>query len=645
MEYHVMLTGHDMQAGTVEAPFRTISKAAAVALPGDVVTVHAGTYREWVSPQNGGTEHARITYRAAENEDVVITGAEAVSEWSDEGEGVWKTAIPNTFFGDYNPYSDVIGGDWYFERENVYHTGEVYLNGKSMYEAQTLDGVRRPVETAASCDKAGSLFTWYCEADNEKTVIWANFQGADPRSETVEINVRPFVFWPKQTGRGFITVRGFTLRQAATQWAPPTALQTGLIGPHWSRGWIIEDNIISDSKNSGISLGKDIGTGHNEWTRLGAKGGTQREREVIFRALHGGGWHKENVGGHIVRNNIIRDCEQTGIVGHLGAAFSTIEHNHIYRIHYKRQFHGAEVGGIKLHAAIDTQIKRNFIHDSYRGLWLDWQAQGTHISRNVFYDNSSEDFMAEVCHGPYLLDNNLFLSKWAFKDMSEGGAFVHNLILGKFAACTELTRYTPYHFPHHTDVYGVSNIYGGDNRFYNNVFLRHSDDDDSPGISNFWNGAAIMDGVPSGATFKQTPVGTAQYDDYPAPDDPPPEKPFFERKLPVRCAHNLYLNGAKPCAREVEPAVYKDAIIDVEIIDRAAGRISVRIKNADRLNTGLCRIVTTQTLGQSFHAEMMYEAPDGAPLCFDTDYFGNRRDTVVPGPFAVRDEDSIDVRY
>ena len=37
------------------------------------------------------------------------------------------------------------------------------------------------------------------------------------------------------------------MAHAATPWAPPTADQPGLIGANWSKGWIIEDNIIHDS--------------------------------------------------------------------------------------------------------------------------------------------------------------------------------------------------------------------------------------------------------------------------------------------------------------------------------------------------------------------------------------------------------------
>ena len=639
MEYHVMKSGNDNQEGTFNSPFGSISKAASIALPGDIITVYEGIYREWVNPKNGGTMHHQITYRVAKDNKVTITGAEIITDWEQE-ENVWKTIIPNSFFGNYNPYQVIIGGDWFFDKDKTFHTGEVYLNGKSMYEAETLSGVKKPKETENSCDKDASLYTWYCEVDNENTTIWANFHEADPRNGSVEINVRPFVFWPEQTGRGYITVRGFTLKQAATQWAPPTALQEGLIGPHWSKGWIIEDNIISDSKSVGISLGKDISTGHNEWSRTGFKGGTQREREVIFRSLHYAGWHKDNVGGHIVRNNIIKDCEQAGIVGHLGSAFCTIENNHIYRMHHKRQYHGAEVGGIKLHAAIDTKIIGNVIHDSYRGLWLDWQAQGTHVSRNVLYDNSSEDFMAEVCHGPYTVDHNLFLSEWALKDMSSGGAFVHNLFLGKIAACTEHTRTTPYHFPHDTAVYGVSHILGGDNRFYNNIFIRNPEDENVEGLSSFWSGAIQMDGVPGWATFMKTPVGTSQYDEYPAPDDPQDDKPHELRKLPIYCENNLYLNDAQPNKKEVGAKVLPTSFMDVEIIDKDKGKVRIRINDAGQLDIG-CKLVTTETLGMSYHAEMGYEEPDGSPFTFDTDYFGKKRKNIHPGPFEVLEDTEI----
>ena len=118
------------------------------------------------------------------------------------------------------------------------------------------------------------------------------------------------------------------------------------------------------------------------------------------------GWDREHVGSHVVRRNTIFDCGQNGIVGHLGCVFSTIEDNHIYNIAIKREFYGHEIAGIKLHAAIDVEIRHNRIHDCSLGTWLDWQAQGTRVSRNLYYRNN-RDLFVEVSHGPYLVDHNV----------------------------------------------------------------------------------------------------------------------------------------------------------------------------------------------------------------------------------------------
>ncbi len=129
------------------------------------------------------------------------------------------------------------------------------------------------------------------------------------------------------------------------------------------------------------------------------------------------------------------------------------------------------MAGIKLHAAIDVLIKNNRIHNAGRGLWMDWMAQGTRITGNLCYDNTTDDLFVEVDHGPFLVDNNLFLSGVSLLDMSEGGAYAHNLMAGRIVSRPEPRRSTPYHQAHSTALAGLSNIKGGDNRFYNNIFV------------------------------------------------------------------------------------------------------------------------------------------------------------------------------
>lgn len=664
MEYHVAKTGSDSACGSKEQPFLTISRAAQVAVAGDTVTVHAGVYREWVSPANGGREDARIVYQSAGDGEVVITGAEPVTDWKKEDNQVWSTEVDNSLFTIRNPFKEELFGDWLFKGEFVPHLGDVYLNRKSLYEAASLEKLQNPEVWPKAKYSEDSLLLWYAEAGEKTTKIWANFGGADPRTENVEISVRPFCFWPEETGRGYITVKGFTLCQASPQWAPPTALQEGLIGPHWSKGWIIEDNEIFESKCVGVSLGKDISSGHNEWSKGKTKGGTQREQEVIFRALRGN-WHKDNIGGHVVRNNIIHDCEQAGVVGHLGGAFSSIVGNTIYNIHHKLIFHGAEVAGIKLHASLDTQITDNKIYGCYRAVWLDWQAQGTRISRNVFFDNLSEDFFVEVCHGPYLVDHNLFLSKMNFRNLSQGGAFVHNLFAGKMVLREELSRATPYHFPHETAVAGYNNFTGGDDRYINNLFLDDGDADKTvlpmtffehlplpPRTENKESGQ-IIDGVPDDSICYLHPAGLSAYDKYPVGEQKMPwEFTEEERKermekygnlyplgrwaIPVMIKGNAYFGGAVGCAHEPEAKVCAEAGITFEF-SAQKDKVHVCIKNAELLGQTGSELLSADTLGKSYHAEMAWENPDGTNIVFDTDFFGRKRPAgnVAPGPFEV----------
>ena len=397
-EYHVSTAGLDGNPGSKLKPFKTISAAAAIAQPGDTITVQEGVYRERINPPRGGTSDGkRIIYQAADGEKVVIKGSEVVKGWKKVDNDTWKVTIPNSFFGDFNPFSDLISGDWFRNHENANnHTGAVYLNGNWLAETFTLADVTKPIEKNP---------VWFAQVDDKNTTIWAQFKGVDPNKENVEVNVRQSVFYPEKPGMNYITVRGLTLEQAATPWAPPTAEQIGLIGTHWSKGWVIENNTIRHSACSGIALGK-----HGDEFDNTSQNSAEGYVETINRALKRG-WSKENIGHHIVRKNHISHCGQAGIVGSMGAVFSKITENVIHDIHLGRAFGGAEMAGIKFHGAIDTVISNNHIYrcGGHGGLWLDWMTQGTRVTGNLLHDNS-QDLFVEVNHGPFLVDNNIFLS-------------------------------------------------------------------------------------------------------------------------------------------------------------------------------------------------------------------------------------------
>jgi alpha-L-arabinofuranosidase len=589
-EYHVSPSGNDQNPGSASKPFRTISTASLIARPGDVITVHQGTYRERVNPPRGGlSDNRRITYQAAPGEKVEIKGSEVVRNWSNVRGDVWKVSLPNSFFGKFNPYSDLIHGDWFFPRNRQHHSGAVYLNGDWLIEAARSEDVFKTT---------GDTPVWFGQVEKDSTFIWAQFKGVNPNEQQVEINVRQTVFYPEKPGINFITVRGFILRDAATPWAPPTAEQVGLIGTHWSKGWIIENNIISHSVCSGISLGKY----GDRWDNTSAQS-AEGYVKTIERALQNG-WNKETVGHHIVRNNVISHCEQAGIIGSLGAIFSRITGNTIHDIHVRRLFDGCEQGGIKLHGAIDVEISHNHIYRCCRGLWLDWMAQGTRVSRNLFHDNGTrddlkdwgegvvagglQDLFVEVNHGPFLVDNNIFLSPYSLNNRSQGGAYVHNLFAGALRIVPFDDRQTPFLKAHSTEVAGLHDNPCGDDRFYNNVFAGCGD-----------------------------------------------LSPYDSAILPVQMNGNLFLNKARPSRYETGPILKPEFDPLIRLVEKPNG-FFLEFNFEKAWSTEVkCNPMTTALLGRAKISDCLYENPDGTPLKIDTDFFGNNRSDVDPtaGPF------------
>jgi len=722
-EYHVAPSGLDSNKGSQAKPFKTISAAAKIAQPGDVITVHQGTYRERVNPPRGGiSDKKRIVYQAAPGERVVIKGSEIIKNWQKVQQGVWKATLPNSFFGDFNPYNNVIQGEWHAHKGYPRTTGTVYLNGVWMDEAKTLEQVlprQKPVSATptvakdkvlggkvatyagkpvagtqegtlyqtcrydlqgyrlavpngsyrvtlkfcephfdakakrvcdvklqgktvlsqldifakvgsfAACDEsfdnvqvtdgqlkidivnrvsmacisgivvAGKDYSkkincggpqwkdyqkdpasssresrpptgrsfWKAQVDEKNTTLWAQFQGVDPNKELVEINVRQSIFYPSEPGRNYITVRGFTMRHAATPWSGAMSEQIGLIGTHWSKGWIIENNEISHSMNTGITLGRyDLAKFGVALPKVTAPGFVE---SCELATKHG--WSKEKIGSHLVRNNHISHCEKNGIHGSLGGIFCTIENNIIHDIALRGWIGGPDVAGLKLLASNDVLIKNNHIYrcGGFGGIWLDWMAQGTQVTGNLLHDNNLDLFM-EVNHGPFLIDNNLFLSRQSLRDWSQGGAYVNNLFAGGISFRKE-TRQTPYFKPHSMKEMKIANIQEKDLRFYNNIFVGQKD------------------------------------------------LPRLAHSKLVQNDGNLFLDKFSFSLEE------------------KAGEYLLTLPNYPAKATAQKRVlVTTKLLGKAKIPDAPFEKPDGTPYHLDTDYFGKKRNVnPSPGPFRI----------
>ncbi len=577
-ELHVAASGDDANPGDAARPLRTLSAAAEQARPGDVVTVQAGTYREWIKPPRGGaSEEKRIVYRAAPGEDVILKGSERITAWTKETEGVWKLELPNRYFDGYNPYAQNVKGPW-CDFGDWHHTGQVYLTGEPLAEVRD----RAEIEPG----------TWYTEVHEVMTTIWVGVRdGVGPNGIPTEIHVRESVFSPEKTGIDYITVRGFIVQHAANRWSPPGSHQKGAIGPNWSRGWVIEDCTVTDARTLGVCLGNVPG---EEWS--------------------------SDPGHHVVRNNVILRCGQSGIAGHRGAVFSRIYGNHIGFTNPKAEFGGAETAAIKLHAPIDVVIRDNCIHNvygrneyaySYFGIWLDWMAQGTRVSGNVIYNTGISLFM-EVNHGPILVDNNLFMD--GVQQWSEGCVIVHNLISGDSPFRGYDARQTPFYEPHTTRQIGKKDVYNQNDAWYNNVFVA------APGP--FWHDLLY---APFGKENDVRMKGGLANADV--------AKPGY------RAAHNVYYAGARPSQWDQESVAHAHFHPLVQVIETLCGRVSVRLSLDTAVGEAACPLITNAFIGELPLVHQGIEHPDGSPIMVDTDLLGRRREDTnpAPGPFAGLD--------
>ncbi len=661
--YYVDIHAPKEGTGSRETPFRHINDAARVALPGDEIVVMPGIYREYVNPVHAGTEDAPIVYRSKEIRGAVITGAEILTGWTRYDGDVWTVQVDNGVFGNYNPYTTYVYGDWYFAPK-IRHTGSVFLNDRMMYETASLEECLLGEADPYAWKPEESRYKWYSEQSENRTVFYANFRGKDPNREKVEISVRRNCFMPDKTGVNYITVSGFEITKAATTWAPPAAYQDGMIGPHWSRGWIIEDCEISNSRCCGISLGKYRDPENDMYfTTRRVKSPTQMERDAVCRGQYHG-WLKENIGHHIIRRCDIHHCEQTGIVGRMGGVFSVIEDCHIHDICNSQQLGGAETAGIKLHAAIDVTIRRNHIHHSIMGVWCDWQAQGARITGNLMHDNQRPeglsqapgamfncDVFIEVGHGPTLIDNNLLLSRYSVVMPSEGIACIHNLMLGSFGLINSGVdsivndqrepRYTPYHIRHRTEVAGFMTILHGDDRIYNNVMVQQypvTDPEKTPQHPDY--------GV----------AGTAPFDIFPSyeewishfntegdPDMGALAKWHFSH-LPVWIDGNAYFNGATISRHEKHFLNGGNEKAMVSLIEED-GKYFLETNLFELMGDFRDGVISTETLGFAFEPEQRFENPDGTDIVFNMDYLGAHRGIApLPGPVEPEDNGACRVR-
>ena len=379
----------DENDGSEAAPFRTIGRAAAEAVPGTRIRIHAGLYRECVRPARGGKdpEHM-ISYEAYGDGDVVIRASEAVSDFiSSEGWmlrsaedpriRIWEYDLDPDMFRGYNPFCavNILHDRLFIEYDKtdmapyLNRRGCVFCDGKPLMQVPLYYMLGQRDDT------------YWVEANGQKVHFRLAGDG-DPREHLIEVTVREQCFAPDKPFLNYIRVRGLTFEHAATGAPVP---QRGSVSAYRGHHWIIEDCDINWSNGVAVDVGNEC------WHH------THRPDEVI--------------GHSVIRRCRIRDAGVCGIAG-LFAEGMLIEDNVIEGTGWQKMELSWEAGAIKLHNSVNALIRRNVFRNTLRAdhLWLDCGNENNRITGNLFLDGIEQReaiFIECTRDGVNLIDNNI----------------------------------------------------------------------------------------------------------------------------------------------------------------------------------------------------------------------------------------------
>ena len=442
----------DNGPGTSDKPFRTISKAAEVLQPGERVVIATGVYREFVRPARGGTGPTQmISYEAAPGAKVSIRGSEVINMNDLErsatasrgrtgfgggfGAGggnmsaqpvIWKYQLKNEMFPDmYNPFAvPSIAGSWGWLNTKVVDMGPylrkrglVFVNGKPlepMEQSSELGNTQlrswiptpppenppesrsgMPVRTpgGAIMQEIGGSPDARFAVESTGNIIYMRLPDDAGENPLIEITIREQVFVPKESGLGYIRIKGLTFQHAGNGYPPP---QHGLVSTLGGHHWVIEDNTIEWANGVGLDIGGGGGGGGRGGSGSGAGS------------------------SHVIRGNTIRYCGVCGICGQ-GTNNVLIENNTIEWIGFADAEREWESGAVKFHNASNMLLRRNVIRHirHANAVWYDVGNTNCRVTANVLADvlTVSAAIHMEMTRNYNLIDNNII---WNVRNSEPG---------------------------------------------------------------------------------------------------------------------------------------------------------------------------------------------------------------------------------
>ncbi|GHV28945.1 hypothetical protein AGMMS4952_13810 [Spirochaetia bacterium] len=412
-------TGSDGNAGDREHPFKTISKAAALARPGDTVLVQEGIYRERVAPARGGKPDAPVIYRAEKQGTVIIKGSDVYTgTW--EASGGFHTAsleslsfTDDWYWDDANPFKvDVRGRTERFGYNpatqtgaGTYTLGQIFVGGKPYKQVI--------MKNLAQAEKG----TWWYSKDENK--VYVNFKDGEGPSDFIEFTTRRRIFAPHVQNLGYINVEGFIMEHCGNQyplyfWDGRETAQAGALGLRSGHHWVIRNNLVRYAAGIGLDCGAE-----------GRPGNERADNSDFFFQIK----------GNVIEDNYFIDNGASGVAG--WGAWGMIFRGNVVMHNNRRLYRDSleEHAGVKFHEATDSLIANNYIAENYHyGIWLDNKYEHTRVTGNVIYGNFRPGIsveMGDYAPGTLLVDHNIIMNNGnnnTFNQDSSGALYLNNII-------------------------------------------------------------------------------------------------------------------------------------------------------------------------------------------------------------------------
>ncbi|MFC2089364.1 T9SS type A sorting domain-containing protein [Bacteroidota bacterium] len=187
---YVSTNGDDSFEGSLEDPFLTIQKAANMVKPGDTVWIRGGIYRESVSLSTDGLEGQPVVFCAYQGEEVVISGCDLLTGWTEQANGIWEAPMQSSM---------------------PEYRNQLFINGKAMTKARWPNSLDEDPLTpeGAACDQPkcsmtkikvlGDFPATWTSSSLKGASIWVMAQskwrawnsavsGYDPATGTISLN-------------------------------------------------------------------------------------------------------------------------------------------------------------------------------------------------------------------------------------------------------------------------------------------------------------------------------------------------------------------------------------------------------------------------------------------------------------------------